>query len=81
LSFLLIQSYPSSFWNGIFSGVLCQISWLFPFVCFRHTGKGSAFALGFLLVWNIIEGIAKGILSFKIFPDNKTADYITQFFL
>jgi hypothetical protein len=42
--------------------------------------KRSAFALGFL-VWNIIEGIAKGILSFKIFPDNKTADYITQFFL
>jgi hypothetical protein len=27
------------------------------------------------------RGIAKGILSFKIFPDNKTADYITQFFL
>jgi hypothetical protein len=51
-----------------------------PFVCFRHT-KRSAFALGFLLVWNIIEGIAKGILSFKFFPDNKTADYITQFFL
>jgi ABC-type transport system involved in multi-copper enzyme maturation permease subunit len=42
--------------------------------------KRSAFALGFLLVWNIIEGIAKGILAFKIFPDNKTADYITQFF-
>jgi ABC-type transport system involved in multi-copper enzyme maturation permease subunit len=42
--------------------------------------KRSAFALGFLLVWNIIEGIAKGILNFKIFPDNKTADYITQFF-
>jgi hypothetical protein len=41
--------------------------------------KRSAFALGFLLVWNII-GIAKGILNFKIFPDNKTADYITQFF-
>jgi hypothetical protein len=37
--------------------------------------------LVFSLVWNIIEGIAKGILSFKIFPDNKTADYITQFFL
>ena len=42
--------------------------------------KRSAFALGFLLVWNIIEGIAKGILNFKIFPDNKTADFITQFF-
>ncbi|CAM2962215.1 ABC transporter permease [Flavobacterium frigoris] len=42
--------------------------------------KRSAFALGFLLVWNIIEGIVKGILVFKIFPDNKIADYITQFF-
>jgi hypothetical protein len=42
--------------------------------------KRSAFALGFLLVWNIIEGVAKGILVFKVFPDNKIADYITQFF-
>jgi hypothetical protein len=53
----------------------------FSFVCLGILVKRSAFALGFLLVWNIIEGIAKGILSFKIFPDNKTADYITQFFL
>jgi ABC-type transport system involved in multi-copper enzyme maturation permease subunit len=42
--------------------------------------KRSAFALGFLLVWNIIEGIAKGILNFKIFPDHNIADSITQFF-
>ncbi|MBG6111144.1 ABC-type transport system involved in multi-copper enzyme maturation permease subunit [Flavobacterium sp. CG_9.10] len=42
--------------------------------------KRSAFALGFLLVWNIIEGIAKGILTFKIFPDSKIASYIMQFF-
>ncbi|MFV5688197.1 ABC transporter permease [Flavobacterium sp. ZT3R25] len=41
--------------------------------------KRSAFALGFLLVWNIIEGIAKGILTFKIFPESNTASYITQF--
>ncbi|MFV8325463.1 ABC transporter permease [Flavobacterium sp. ZS1P14] len=41
--------------------------------------KRSAFALGFLLVWNIIEGIVKGILTFKIFPDSNTAYYITQF--
>jgi hypothetical protein len=50
-----------------------------PFVCFRHTGKAICICPWFSLVWNIIEGIAKGILSFKIFPDNKTADYITQF--
>jgi ABC-type transport system involved in multi-copper enzyme maturation permease subunit len=42
--------------------------------------KRSAFALGFLLVWNIIEAIANGILSFQIFPEGKTAGYITQFF-
>ena len=42
--------------------------------------KRSAFALGFLLVWSIIEGILKGILTYKIFPDSKIAAYITQFF-
>jgi ABC-type transport system involved in multi-copper enzyme maturation permease subunit len=44
--------------------------------------KRSAFALGFLLVWNIIEGIAKGILTFKVFPknNNNVVDSITQFF-
>ncbi len=42
--------------------------------------KRSAFALGFLLVWNIIEAILKGILNFRIFPDSNTASYITQFF-
>lgn len=42
--------------------------------------KRSAFALGFLLVWSILEGIAKGLLTFKIFPDSNTASYITQFF-
>jgi ABC-type transport system involved in multi-copper enzyme maturation permease subunit len=42
--------------------------------------KRSAFALGFLLVWSILEGIVKGILTFKIFPDSNKAQYITQFF-
>lgn len=42
--------------------------------------KRSAFAIGFLLVWNIIEGIAKGILNFTIFTDSNNASYITQFF-
>jgi hypothetical protein len=41
--------------------------------------KRSAFALGFLLVWNI-EWIAKGILVFTIFPDKKIADAIIQFY-
>lgn len=42
--------------------------------------KRSAFALGFLFVWNIIEGIAYGILTFKIFPDSEKASNIMQFF-
>lgn len=41
--------------------------------------KRSAFAIGFLFVWNIIEGIMKGILTFKIFPDSKIAANIMQF--
>ena len=42
--------------------------------------KRSAFAIGFLFVWNIIEGIANGILTFKVFPKSNTAEQITQFF-
>jgi ABC-type transport system involved in multi-copper enzyme maturation permease subunit len=42
--------------------------------------KRSAFAIGFLFVWNIIEGIANGILTFKVFPKSNTASQITQFF-
>lgn len=41
--------------------------------------KRSAFALGFLLVWNIIEGIIIGVLSFKVFPNSTTAASITRF--
>lgn len=41
--------------------------------------KRSAFALGFLLVWSILEGIIKGILVLKIFPDSTIGDKITQF--
>jgi len=41
--------------------------------------KRSAFALGFLLVWNIIEGIVKIFLNFRLFPEGKMAGYITQF--
>ena len=42
--------------------------------------KRSAFAIGFLLIWAIIENIAKGLLVFKIFPESKIAGFITQFF-
>lgn len=42
--------------------------------------KRSAFALGFLLVWSIIEGITKALLAFKIFPNSNTEELIMQFF-
>jgi len=42
--------------------------------------KRSAFAIGFLFVWNILEGIAKGVLTFKVFPKSETAANIMQFF-
>lgn len=42
--------------------------------------KRSAFALGFLLLWNIAEGILKGILHFGIFKGTNQAETITQFF-
>jgi hypothetical protein len=48
--------------------------------CFRHTGKAICICPWFSFGLEHYR-VAKGILSFKIFPDNKTADYITQFFL
>lgn len=42
--------------------------------------KRSAFALGFLLLWWVFEAIAAAVLEFKIFPEGKTASYITMFF-
>jgi ABC-type transport system involved in multi-copper enzyme maturation permease subunit len=41
--------------------------------------KRSAFALGFLFVWNIIESIIIGILNFKVFPDNDYDKNFTRF--
>ncbi|MBS7254460.1 ABC transporter permease [Flavobacterium branchiicola] len=41
--------------------------------------KRSAFALGFLLVWNIFEAIIRGVLAFQIFPDSNKDELITQF--
>jgi ABC-type transport system involved in multi-copper enzyme maturation permease subunit len=42
--------------------------------------KRSAFALGFLMVWDILENIAKAFLTFDVFPKSDKAAYITQFF-
>jgi len=42
--------------------------------------KRSAFALGFLFIWWIIENIIYAILKFKVFKGSNTADTIAQFF-
>lgn len=41
--------------------------------------KRSAFALGFLLVWFVIESLIKGFLAFFIFPNNDNDKLFTQF--
>jgi ABC-type transport system involved in multi-copper enzyme maturation permease subunit len=41
--------------------------------------KRSAFALGFLFIWNIIEGIIIGVLKWKVFTDSDDYQKITQF--
>ena len=42
--------------------------------------KRSAFALGFLLIWSIIEGIIYGFLKWEIFRDTNLVDNIMQLF-
>jgi len=42
--------------------------------------KRSAFALGFLLIWSIAEGIIYAILKWKMFKDTDIAESILQFF-
>ncbi|MFD0796989.1 ABC transporter permease [Maribacter chungangensis] len=41
--------------------------------------KRSAFALGFLIIWQIFEGIARGLMRWKLFDEN-TTDTIMGFF-
>ncbi|MCB0442628.1 MAG: ABC transporter permease, partial [Flavobacterium sp.] len=41
--------------------------------------KRSAFALGFLFVWNIIEGIIIGTLKWNVFKNSNYYENITQF--
>lgn len=42
--------------------------------------KRSAFALGFLFIWWILENILNGLLTWKIFRDGNIAENIMQFF-
>lgn len=41
--------------------------------------KRSAFALGFLILWQVVEGIVRGIIRWKLF-DSETTDTIMGFF-
>lgn len=41
--------------------------------------KRSAFALGFLFVWNIIEGIIIGVLKWEVYANTNRYEYFTQF--
>ena len=42
--------------------------------------RRSAFALGFLLIWSIIEGIIYGYLKWEMFKNTNLADSIMQLF-
>lgn len=42
--------------------------------------KRSAFALGFLVIWQIIEGIIYAIMKWQIFKDTDIADKVINFF-
>ena len=42
--------------------------------------KRSAFALGFLFIWWILENIVYGILEWKVFKNMDVADSVVQFF-
>jgi ABC-type transport system involved in multi-copper enzyme maturation permease subunit len=41
--------------------------------------KRSAFAIGFLFIWNIIEGIIIGVLKWNVFKNSNDYEKITQF--
>ncbi|MAN59398.1 MAG: ABC transporter permease [Flavobacteriaceae bacterium] len=42
--------------------------------------KRSAFAIGFLVIWWIVESIAYGVMKWRLFKDTDVADTISQFF-
>nr|WP_309755408.1 ABC transporter permease [Flavobacterium sp.] len=87
MSLILGLSYSSyTEFSIVFSGLEYLLAYFVKLVGFFSfclflgiLVKRSAFALGFLLVWNIIEGIINGILTFKVFPNSETAATITQF--
>ncbi|GHA43827.1 ABC transporter permease [Salinimicrobium marinum] len=58
-----------------------KLSGFFTFCMFLGVlVKRSAFALGFLFIWWILESIVNGLLRWKFFRGGETADNIVQFF-
>lgn len=61
-------------------GYFVKLTGFFTFCMFLGVLiKRSAFALGFLFIWWIIEGITYGVLKFQIFRGSELADKIVQF--
>ncbi len=42
--------------------------------------KRSAFALGFLVVWQVVEWLAYGLMKWRLFRDTDVADHISRIF-
>lgn len=62
-------------------GYFIKLTGFFTFCLFLAVlVRRSAFALGFLVLWWVVEMIASGLLNFQVFPDSDTAEKITQFF-
>ncbi|WP_373056796.1 ABC transporter permease [Zunongwangia sp. H14] len=62
-------------------GYFVKLTGFFAFCMFLGIlVKRSAFALGFLFIWWILESIVYGVLKWKIFRDSDTADQIARFF-
>jgi len=73
--------------NIIFSDLEYLLAYFVKLIGFFSFGlflgvliKRSAFAVGGLVIWYIIESIAYGLMRFKIFNNAKPADAISQFF-
>jgi len=73
--------------NIIFSDLEYLLAYFVKLVGFFSFGlflgvliKRSAFAVGGMFIWYIIESIAYGLMRFKIFDNKETADAISQFF-
>lgn len=62
-------------------GYFVKLTGFFAFCMFLGVlVKRSAFALGFLFIWWILENIVYGVMKWKLFRDTDIADNIAQFF-